>query len=267
MRQYFYTDGINKFGPFLKEELYNQKVSRSTKIWYYGLDNWKEISSITELEDLILSIPPEIKQNTKAIINSADNNKSGDLKLNTLQKKNKKWFNNKLIIGIILIVFFSILIFYLSELQSKVKFYKTVVANSYESNENFELYVDNFYRDLENYGIYPQKPKNIIIKFSKLDQLENTTHIHGISFGKNDDERIEIYINPSSWEKFNRPMKHFLIYHELSHDILNLNDIEAKSFNEGKLMYPEISNYENISMDDFIESFHNLFEEESKKRK
>jgi hypothetical protein len=32
-------------------------------------------------------------------------------------------------------------------------------------------------------------------------------------------------------------------------------------------MYPAISSYEKKNMDDFIESFHTLFEEEAKKRK
>ena len=43
------------------------------------------------------------------------------------------------------------------------------------------------------------------------------------------------------------------MYHELVHDILNLDDLDAKTWNEGKLMYPEISSYENKTMDDFIE--------------
>ena len=99
---------------------------------------------------------------------------------------------------------------------------------------------------------------------SRLDQLDNTTHIHGLSFGHNDDSRIEIYINPSSWKQFTRPMRYFLMYHELSHDVLNLDDLDIKPENEGKLMYPEISSYEMKSMDDFIESFHSLFKQHAK---
>jgi hypothetical protein len=55
------------------------------------------------------------------------------------------------------------------------------------------------------------------------------------------------------------------MYHELAHDILNLDDLDNKPINEGKLMYPEISTYEKKNMDDFIESFHSLFEEHAKK--
>ena len=55
------------------------------------------------------------------------------------------------------------------------------------------------------------------------------------------------------------------MYHELSHDILDLKDLEAIDENKGKLMYPELSSYENKNMDEFIESSHALFEEHSKK--
>jgi hypothetical protein len=60
-------------------------------------------------------------------------------------------------------------------------------------------------------------------------------------------------------------MKYFLMYHELSHDVLNIDDLDSKPINEGKLMYPEISSYEKKNMDDFIENFHTLFEEHAKK--
>ena len=145
--------------------------------------------------------------------------------------------------------------------QSEIRRYNEIVTNSYDSDEDFEMYVQKFYRDIGVYGIYPRKPKVQIIKFSKLEQLENLTHYHGLSCGFNDDEKIEIYINPSTWQKFNKPMRYFLMYHELAHDVLNLDDLDGKSWNEGRLMYPSISSYEKVTMDDFIESSHKLFEE------
>ena len=82
----------------------------------------------------------------------------------------------------------------------------------------------------------------------------------------NDDDRIEIYINPSTWESFNKPMRYYLMYHELSHDVLNVDDLEHLQINEGKLMYPSIATYESKTMDDFIESSHELFEEVAAKQ-
>jgi len=261
MSKYFYTDGLKKFGPFSKDELRNQKISRSTKIWYYGMDNWTELSEIPELNDVITSIPPDIKTNnipakpneTKPVISQTKNKRP---------LTNKKSSNlGKWLIGIVVVLFTSFIVYSSIRNQSEVNLYNEIAANSYESDENFEIYVEKFYRDLEYYGIYPKKPKTTIIRLSRLDQLDNTTHIHGLSFGSNDDDKIEIYINPSTWESFNKPMRYFLMYHELAHDILNVEDLEATSYNEEKLMYPEISSYENKNMDDFIESTHALFEE------
>ena len=89
--------------------------------------------------------------------------------------------------------------------------------------------------NLSRSGIFrnlPKKPTRTIIKFAKLDQLDNTTHIHAMSFGYDDDSLIEIYINPSTWNKFSKPMRYYLMYHELAHDVLNLDDLEQHSGNE-----------------------------------
>ena len=61
MKKYFYTDGVNKFGPFSKDELKSQKITRNTKVWHYGLERWLEISESEELVDIISTIPPGLK--------------------------------------------------------------------------------------------------------------------------------------------------------------------------------------------------------------
>jgi hypothetical protein len=280
MNKYFYTDGTTKFGPFSKEELRKQKILRSTKIWFYGMDKWKELSEILELNDLTTAIPPDIK--TKHIsakitkitkINEiSEISEISEIKPAVNERsikqptKNKKTYNiTKWLIGAVAVLFISFLAYSSIESKPDVNLYNEIVANSYDSDENFEMYVEKFYRDLEYFGVFPKKPKKTIIKLSKLDQLDNLTHIHGLSFAAGNDDKIEIYINPSTWKKFNKPMRYFLMYHELAHDILNVADLKAISANEGKLMYPEISSYENKNMDDFIESSHALFEEQSTK--
>lgn len=258
MKKYYYTDGKEKFGPFSKNELLEQKITRNTKVWYYGLDNWTEISKIDSLNELNLSIPPPTIDELKIEKNT-----------NNIKKENKKtniYASTKWLIGILIGIILFIIIFKKLNNTKDVD-YNLIVENSYNSEEDFKMYVDKFYRDINYYGIYPKKPKKIIVKLSRLDQIGNTTHIHGLSYGFENDDIIEIYINKSSWESFDKPMKYFLMYHELAHDILNLDDLEAKLANEGKLMYPAISSYENKNMDDFIESYHSLFEEEAKKRK
>lgn len=267
MSKYFYTDGKEKYGPYSKEELTNQTITRTTKIWCYGMEEWTELSKVPELSDVLNSIPPELKSESRAEevsnivepetepIQNSETHTQSPLKI----KKSSSF--RKRLIGFIALILISLFVYKLIENQSEVNLYDEIAANSYDSDEDFDIYVQKFYRDLEFHGIYPKKPKIQIIKFSKLDQLDNTTHIHGMSYGFGDDDRIEIYINPSSWKQFNKPMRYFLMYHELAHDVLNLDDLEPKSWNEGKLMYPAISSYENKDMDDFIESSHALFEE------
>lgn len=180
------------------------------------------------------------------------------MKSNTSKSSIKRLFKQ----GFFSLLIVPVICFSCSSQDNTESLKSEIVSNSYDGSENFELYVTKFYRDLGVYGIYPKKPKETIIKFSKLDQMNKTTHIHGVSFGRNDDDKIEIYINPSSWGKFSKTMRYILMYHELAHDILNLDDLENKAVNKGKLMYPEISSYENKNMDDFIESMHALFEEQ-----
>jgi hypothetical protein len=142
-----------------------------------------------------------------------------------------------------------------------VDLYQEIVDSSFDTEEDFSFYIDKFYRDTEAFGLYPKKPKKTIVKFAKLDQISGVTHFHGISFGLGKDDLIEIYINPSTWKKFNKPKRYYLIYHELAHDVLNVEDLSNSELNIGKLMYPEIASYERITMDDFIEASHELFEQ------
>jgi hypothetical protein len=265
MRKYFYTNGVEKFGPFSIEELKNQKLTRETKIWYFGLKDWTILSDIEELKPLVNSIPPtlptspksEDKIITETIITKKQNTK-------TINKKSFK-LNKWVIVSIIgIITFFDVYI--VAKNIQKNNLYNEISQSSYViENINFDFYVDKFYRDISNYGIFPKRPKTKIIRFANFEHFNNATHIHGISFGKDNDDLIEIYINPYTWEKFNKPMRYYIMYHELAHDVLNLDDLSATPENEGKLMYPELENYNEKTMDDFIESSHELFEEYTKK--
>jgi hypothetical protein len=262
MKKYFYTNGIDKIGPFTLEELKGKNLSGDTKVWFYGLSSWTFLSEIDELNTVTNSIPPQLKTTAKEDANNI-NNKLNDFSEEVSQMKKlhgrkdvKAFFILMAISAIIIMIGF---IFFNNQKDNKL--YLNIVSSSYETDVDFDFYVDKFYRDIGNYGIFPKKPQIKIIKFAKLDQLENATHIHGISYGMKDDDKIEIYINPTTWAKFNKPMRYFLMYHELSHDVLNVDDLENLPINEGKLMYPAIHNYESKNMDDFIESSHKLFQE------
>jgi len=74
MKKYFYTDGVDKFGPFTLEELKEKNISRETQVWYKELEDWQTAGSVSELNEIFfLSPPPLIKPNS----NNKENINSG----------------------------------------------------------------------------------------------------------------------------------------------------------------------------------------------
>jgi hypothetical protein len=51
MKRYFYSDGINQFGPYTIEELKEKSISPDTLIWYQGLDEWMPASDAPLLNE------------------------------------------------------------------------------------------------------------------------------------------------------------------------------------------------------------------------
>lgn len=261
MKKYFYTDGENQFGPFSIEELLEKNISRETKIWYYGLQTWTPFNQLEESSEFLQKLPPPINIQPPPIP-SIEPPKIYIYEPKTLKSDTKpKWVNILVAIFVLSLIVLAIWAITFSEKESEEVDYEAIVESAYDADEDFSIYVEKFYRDLNVLGIYPKKPSEVIIKFARLDQITNSTHVHAYSFGIYNEDLIEIYINPSSWEKFNKPKRYFLMYHELAHDVLNLDDISHDETNKGKLMYPLIESYERLTMDDFIESYQALFEE------
>jgi len=121
------------------------------------------------------------------------------------------------------------------------------------------MYVKKFYRDANFHGIFPVKPEKIIIKFSYFDRIKSRTHVHGSSYGFNNDDLIEIYINKSSWDNFNKAQRYHIMYHELGHDVLNLSDFDKNVQDKNAIMYPSASSGGYYLMDDFIVSMKRMF--------
>ena len=165
----------------------------------------------------------------------------------------RKFFRGISFISIVIILFIGLIKFPEDGLISSVK------DSTYEVPKELKTYVDKFFRDLNNYGIYPAKPQNFVMKFSNLDSHRTTSHLHGVSYGFKEDSKVEIYINKNSWDSFNKTQKHYIVYHELSHDILNIDDLDDSIENYGKIMFPYISRYDTLTMDDFIDNMNHLF--------
>lgn len=78
-------------------------------------------------------------------------------------------------------------------------------------------------------------------------------NIIAIAIGKDENSKVEIIFDPDFWQTFNQAKRFYVLYHELGHDIFNLNH-----GNGGKMMF----NYadRNITWDDFIRDRESMFE-------
>ena len=65
MKKYFYTDGTNQFGPFTFEELKGKQITKETKVWFEGIQDWSPAGSVEELFGLCDIIPPPLHSDTR----------------------------------------------------------------------------------------------------------------------------------------------------------------------------------------------------------
>ena len=225
MDKYYYQENGKSYGPFSIKEMRSKRLPQGTYVWYKGLEAWIPIERVAELN-------------------------------NVKQKVNLKKVS--IIVSTIIIVIIACI---LAKSISHNNVINAVRTAAYDDpNVDFSMYMEKFYRDLELYGQRPIKPKTCIIKFSELDKIKGATEINGISYGYNNDDLVEIYINPTFWKQASKAQRYWLMYHELSHDLLNVDDLAAIPSNEGKLMYPYSLSFEVQHMDEFIEAFHEFFE-------
>ena len=141
------------------------------------------------------------------------------------------------------------------------------------STYSIDSMIDFFMKDLKLY-IEEFKEKNIgkydinkIISLSNsLDKMQVKSTFESmensklaVSYGMNDDKNILIKVNPVTWSTASNQKKWYIIYHELGHDILNLNHGEGD-----KMMFNFID--KKYTWGDFFEDRHKMFEIYSKKK-
>ena len=90
---------------------------------------------------------------------------------------------------------------------------------------NLDKYIDKFILDAKtNHNIdlsYVNK-KDKLILFKELDRKKIA-----IAYKMNDDDSVLVLVDPENWYKANQPKRWYIIYHELGHDILNLEHGEC----------------------------------------
>lgn len=92
MKKYYLHNGQQNIGPFNKEQLKEQKITKDTPVWSEDMNDWKKAGEIDELKIILLSIPPPIYNSQK----------------NEFVKPQKRSFLKYFLIGIFLIAFVAI---------------------------------------------------------------------------------------------------------------------------------------------------------------
>ena len=105
----------------------------------------------------------------------------------------------------------------------EVEFWEDSEANSYMNDFLVENRIkDDFeYKKIKFIEKFPYQTDIYSLLYSVEGDFSYNDFV-GISFGMFNDEVIDIYIDNSYWEKVNSITRKKLIYHELGHDVLNL---------------------------------------------
>lgn len=62
MKKYFYSEGTIKHGPYTLSELKDKGISKTTLIWYDGLEQWTAAGELEELAELLATTPPPVPE-------------------------------------------------------------------------------------------------------------------------------------------------------------------------------------------------------------
>lgn len=109
----------------------------------------------------------------------------------------------------------------------------------------------SFYKgDIDRAEIYGKSKIEAQPIIADFIQLENGTI--AIAEGMNNDNEVNIVVNPINWKNYSEAKRFYIIYHELGHDVFNLTH-----GNGGKMMY----NYadKDVTWKDFIDDRVDMF--------
>lgn len=231
MKKYFYQKNGESYGPYTVEDILKKELTPDTYVWYDGLESWIPFNK-SELWGKMRYK----KQDTSVPI-------------------------REILVYLFVIIFIGAILVLgaLQEIETVEQ--DDIIRSAYNDPEvDFNVYLNKFYRDVNVYGIRYVTPNKTIIKFANLDKKKGTVDYNGISYGYKDDSKIEIYINPTFWANATKAQKYWLMYHELCHDVLNIDHTPEAEEYIGELMYPYMDQFEINHMDDFIDAYHKTFE-------
>lgn len=132
MKTYYIHNGTENSGPFLLDELKAKKITKTTLIWFEGMDEWKYAGDIAELKSILAVVPPPLKN------------------IPPLPKEAEKIVVSQTILGLDKSIFFwacGILTLIVA----------TLIFNTYQDNRSFELEQKNKETEFQNQQIELQQ--------------------------------------------------------------------------------------------------------------
>ena len=99
-----------------------------------------------------------------------------------------------------------------------------------------KVYLDSYLVIAENAGVDLSAihGKPISIRFEDLSSQPGQSGLLGLAYGMDDDSQVNIAIDYNNWQNMNDLERTTVMYHELSHDILNAKHVDVESH----LMHP-----------------------------
>lgn len=72
MTQYYFSDGLEKHGPFSLEELRAKKLNRKTLVWHHPREKWIPAGQYPELQDYLSEDPPPFERTPQSSRSASD---------------------------------------------------------------------------------------------------------------------------------------------------------------------------------------------------
>jgi chromosome segregation ATPase len=130
MKKYFLHNGTESSGPFDFEELKIKKITKTTPVWFEGMEHWKIAGEIDELKSVFLVIPPPI----------ASFSEVPPAPIQASKQENRK------IMGLSKYAFWAVSGFLIVAVG-------TIVLNTLQENRSQELKLKNHKTEVENYQL------------------------------------------------------------------------------------------------------------------
>jgi len=158
---------------------------------------------------------------------------------------------------VIAMLFFSLMTFGQQKESSynPVSFLEGYNLNPQDLNSYLAVFYFDFYKNSEQFkgenwldivfNIMQYNNTNIYFQEIANEDIKEESNVLALALGMFDDCKVQIQVNPLTWYKVDHVRRLWIIYHELAHDVFNIEHHEG-----GPLMNPVIPGF--IDETDFL---------------